>query len=36
MALFDPAQPGALIRETLEGIFEETGKNCLFKKWPQA
>lgn len=26
MALFDPAHPGALIRETLEGIFEETGK----------
>ncbi len=26
MALFDPAHPGALIRETLAGIFEETGK----------
>ena len=26
MALFDPAHPGALIRETMEGIFEETGK----------
>lgn len=26
MPLFDPAHPGALIRETLEGIFEETGK----------
>jgi addiction module HigA family antidote len=26
MALFDPAHPGALIRETLEGIFEETGQ----------
>lgn len=26
MALFDPAHPGTLIRETLEGIFEETGK----------
>ncbi len=26
MALFDPAHPGALIRETLERIFEETGK----------
>lgn len=26
MALFDPAHPGALIRETLDGIFEETGK----------
>ena len=24
MALFDPAHPGELIRETLEGIFEET------------
>lgn len=26
MPLSDPAHPGALIRETLEGIFEETGK----------
>ncbi|MEZ0484523.1 HigA family addiction module antitoxin [Fibrella aquatica] len=26
MALFDPACPGELIRETLEGIFEETSK----------
>lgn len=26
MALFDPAHPGELIRETFEGIFEETGK----------
>ena len=26
MPLFDPAHPGELIRETLEGIFEETGK----------
>ena len=26
MALFAPAHPGALIRETLEGICEETGK----------
>lgn len=26
MALFDPSHPGELIRETLEGIFEETGK----------
>lgn len=26
MALFDPAHPGKLIRETLDGIFEETGK----------
>ena len=26
MALFDPAHPGELIRETLEGIFEETGR----------
>jgi len=26
MALFDPAHPGALIRETIEGIIEETGQ----------
>lgn len=26
MALFDPAHPGELIRETLDGILEETGK----------
>lgn len=26
MALFDPAHPGELIRETIEGIREETGK----------
>ena len=26
MPLFDPTHPGELIRETLEGIFEETGK----------
>lgn len=26
MALFDPAHPGELIRETLKGIFEETGR----------
>lgn len=26
MALFDPAHPGELIRETLDGNFEETGK----------
>lgn len=26
MNLFDPAHPGELIRETLDGIFEETGK----------
>ena len=26
MALFDPAHPGELIRETLSGIREETGK----------
>jgi antitoxin HigA-1 len=26
MALFDPAHPGELIRETLDGIFEETGQ----------
>ncbi|MCF2495100.1 HigA family addiction module antitoxin [Dyadobacter chenhuakuii] len=26
MVLFDPAHPGELIRETLDGIYEETGK----------
>lgn len=26
MALFDPAHPGELIRETIEGIREETGE----------
>ncbi len=26
MALLDPAHPGELIRETLTGIFEETGE----------
>lgn len=26
MMLFDPAHPGELIRETLEGIVEETGQ----------
>ena len=26
MAMFDPAHPGELIRETLEGIQEETGQ----------
>lgn len=26
MALFDPAHPGELIRETLDVIYEETGK----------
>jgi addiction module HigA family antidote len=26
MALFDPAHPGELIRETLDGIREETGQ----------
>lgn len=27
MAMFDPAHPGELIRETIEGLKEETGKN---------
>jgi antitoxin HigA-1 len=26
MAMFNPAHPGELIRETIEGICEETGK----------
>ena len=27
MALFDPAHPGELIKETIVGIIEETGQN---------
>lgn len=26
MAMYDPAHPGELIRETLDGIYEETGQ----------
>ncbi len=31
MAMFDPAHPGELIRETLEGIREETGKKLTIQ-----
>jgi hypothetical protein len=33
MALLDPAHPSALIRETLEGIFEKTGKKLTVLKF---
>ena len=32
MVLFDPAHPGELIRETLDGIFEETGKRLTVEQ----
>lgn len=32
MALFDPAHPGELIRETLDGIYEETGKRLTVEQ----
>jgi len=35
MALFNPAHPGALIRETLEGIFEETGRKLTVSEVAQ-
>ena len=31
MAMFNPAHPGELIRETLEALFEETGKRLTVK-----
>jgi addiction module HigA family antidote len=31
MAMFNPAHPGELIRETLEGICEETGKKLTIQ-----
>lgn len=42
MAMFDPAHPGELIRETIEGLREETGKSLtieevakgLRRRWP--
>ncbi len=30
--MFDPAHPGELIRETLEGLKEETGKRLTVEK----
>ncbi|GAA4454259.1 HigA family addiction module antitoxin [Nibrella saemangeumensis] len=32
MALFDPAHPGELIRETLNGLHEETGQKLTIKE----
>lgn len=35
MALFDPAHPGELIRETLEGLREETGRRYTVEEVAQ-
>ncbi|CAG5000912.1 Antitoxin HigA [Dyadobacter sp. CECT 9275] len=35
MALFDPAHPGELIRETLDGIREETGQKLTVEQVAQ-
>lgn len=32
MAMFKPAHPGELIRETIDGIFEETGKKLSIEE----
>jgi antitoxin HigA-1 len=32
MAMFNPAHPGELIRETIDGIFEETGKKLTVEE----
>ena len=32
MAMFDPAHPGELIRETIEGIREETGEKLPIRE----
>ena len=32
MQMFDPAHPGELIRETLEGLREETGKKLTVEQ----
>jgi addiction module HigA family antidote len=32
MQMFDPAHPGELIRETLEGLQEETGKRLTIEQ----
>lgn len=32
MALFDPAHPGELIRETIEGLREETGQKLTIQE----
>lgn len=35
MALFDPAQPGELIRETLDGLRAETGRKFTIEEVAQ-
>lgn len=32
MAMFNPAHPGELIRETIDGIWEETGKKLSIEE----
>ncbi len=32
MAMYDPAHPGELIRETIDGLREETGKNFTIEE----
>jgi addiction module HigA family antidote len=32
MAMYDPAHPGLLIRETIEGLREETGKSLTIEE----
>lgn len=32
MAMYDPAHPGELIRETIEGLREETGKKLTIEE----
>ncbi|HET7118155.1 MAG TPA: HigA family addiction module antitoxin [Hanamia sp.] len=32
MAMFNPAHPGELIRETIDGIIEETGKKLSIEE----
>jgi addiction module HigA family antidote len=36
MNLFDPAHPGELIRETLDGFYEETGKKLTVEQVAKA
>lgn len=35
MPMFDPAHPGELIRETIEGLREETGKKLTIEEVAQ-
>ena len=32
MAMYDPAHPGELIRDTIEGLREETGKSLTIEE----